>query len=72
MHFKKMLNSAIPDVDVTVFGRIKDFQKNIKKQPPDAVLSYRPVIDNETGVSIGLQGTKRQPRRRRIRADFSG
>ena len=57
--FQKMLNSAIPTVDVTVFGRIKDFQKNIKKQPPDAVLSYRPVIDNETGVSVGLQGTNK-------------
>ena len=57
--FQKMLNSAIPSVDITVFGRIKDFQKNIKKQPPDAVLSYRPVIDNESGVSIGLQGTNK-------------
>ena len=54
--FQKMLNSAIPGVNVTVFGRVRDFQKNIKKQPPDAVLSYRPVIDNETGISVGLQG----------------
>jgi hypothetical protein len=54
--FQKMLNSAIPTVNVTVFGRVKDFQKNIKKQPPDAILSYRPVIDNETGISVGLQG----------------
>jgi hypothetical protein len=54
--FQKMLNSAIPDVNVTVFGRVKDFQKNIKKQPPDAILSYRPVIDNEQGISVGLQG----------------
>ena len=54
-----MLNSAIPGVNITVFGRVKDFQKNIKKQPPDAILSYRPVIDNEQGISIGLQGTNK-------------
>jgi len=57
--FQKMLNSAIPGVNITVFGRVKDFQKNIKKQPPDAILSYRPVIDNEQGISIGLQGTNK-------------
>ena len=57
--FQKMLNSAMPEVDITVFGRVRDFQKNLKKQPPDAVLSYRPVIDNEKGVSIGLQGTNK-------------
>ena len=54
--FEKLLTTAMPGVDITVFGRLKDFQNNIKKAPPDAVLTMRAVIDQQKGVSAILQG----------------
>ena len=53
--FQKMLEDSAPNVDVTVFGRIRDFQKNLKKSPPDAVLAAHPVIE-DMSLPIGMQG----------------
>ena len=62
--FEKLLATAMPGVDITVFGRLKDFQNNIKKTPPDAVLTMRAVIDQQKGVSAILQG----PQAERLRS----
>jgi len=54
--FQKLLGTNFTGVEVTVFGRVRDFQKNLKKNPPDAVLSYRPVLDTMSAVVTGYQG----------------
>ena len=54
--FEKLLTSSMPGVDVTVFGRLKDFQNNIKKTPPDAALTLRALLNEQKGVSSILQG----------------
>ena len=38
------------------FRQAQGFSKNIKKTPPDAVLTMRAVIDQQKGVSAILQG----------------
>jgi hypothetical protein len=53
--FQKMLEDSAPNVAVTVFGRIRDFQKNLKSTPPDAVLAAHPVIE-DISLPIGMQG----------------
>ena len=53
--FQKMLEESAPNVAVTVFGRIRDFQKNLKGTPPDAVLAAHPVIE-DLSLPIGMQG----------------
>ena len=54
--FEKLLTSAMPGVNIKVFGRLKDFQSNVKKNPPDALLSLRAVLDEQQGISSILQG----------------
>ncbi len=53
---QKMLESQLPGVAVTVFGRVGDFKRKLKKTPPDAVLALRPVLE-ANGLKPGLQGT---------------
>jgi len=53
--FQKLLEDSAPNVAVTVFGRIRDFQKNLKGTPPDAVLAAHPVIE-DLSLPIGMQG----------------
>lgn len=54
--FQKLLETNLSGIEVTVFGRVRDFQKNLKKDPPDAVLSYRPVLDSVAAIAPGFQG----------------
>ena len=56
--FQKQLQSHFPGVQVTVFGRIRDFQKNIKKKPPNAVLSPGPVVELQKGMTSAVQGIR--------------
>lgn len=57
--FEKLLTSSMPGVDIKVFGRLKDFQNNIKKTPPDAALTLRALLDEQKGVNAILQGADR-------------
>lgn len=57
--FEKLLSSSMPGVDIKVFGRLKDFQNNIKKAPPDAALTLRALLNEQKGVSSILQGADR-------------
>lgn len=53
------LSRKMPEVEVTVFGRIKDLEKNIKETPPDAVLALRPVLD-AISLKATMQGMDHQ------------
>src|SRR5262245_16176062 len=41
---QKMLETAMPGVSVTVFGRVGDFSRALESAPPDAALAVAPVL----------------------------
>jgi hypothetical protein len=41
---QKMLESALPGIGVTVFGRVGDFSRALEETPPDAALALTPVL----------------------------
>lgn len=45
-------------IDVTVFGRAKDFHKEVKKNSPNAILSLLPVIERTGDYNTILKGIK--------------
>lgn len=52
------MQSLCPELDITVFGRAKDFHQQVQKVPPQGVLSLRPVvIQNDKFVPV-LTGLK--------------
>jgi hypothetical protein len=53
---EKMLEAAMPGVDVTVFGRVGDFSRALVDAPPDAALALAPVLTT-FGLRPELQGT---------------
>ena len=53
------IKNSCPGVNVTVFGRGKDFRKQVQEMPPTGILSLSPVIDSTDNFSISLHG-KRQ------------
>jgi hypothetical protein len=52
------ISSVCPNVTVTVFGRGKDFRKQVKKAPPDAILSLLPVIDRSRAFEPVMRGVQ--------------
>jgi hypothetical protein len=52
------INTICPGVAVTVFGRGKDFRKQVKKSPPDAILSLLPVIDRSSPFETVMRGVQ--------------
>ena len=52
------IGSFCSGVDVTVFGRAKDFHKQVKANPPNAILSLMPVIKHSKEYNAALHGTK--------------
>ncbi len=51
------LQTGLPGVEVTVFGRARDFQKTLAETPPDAVLSLSPVLKAER-LPVHVQGKR--------------
>lgn len=41
---QKMLEAALPGINVTVFGRVGDFSRALESAPPDAALAATPVL----------------------------
>jgi hypothetical protein len=41
---EKALQSKLPDLAVTVFGRFRDFEEALSSRPPDAVLAAQPLL----------------------------
>ena len=57
---QKLIESEMSGLKVTVFGRVADFSKSIKKKPPDAVLALRPILEHAKLKTTmqGLRGGK--------------
>lgn len=47
------------EVDVTVFGRAKDFHKKIKISPPTAILSLLPVVEKNQLFDTTIRGKRK-------------
>jgi hypothetical protein len=52
---EKALQSKLPDLAVTVFGRFRDFEEALSGRPPDAVLAAQPLLAAR-GLSPVLRG----------------
>lgn len=52
------ISAVCPDVTVTVFGRGRDFRKQVKKTPPDAILSLLPVINRASPFEPVMRGVQ--------------
>lgn len=46
-------------IDVTVFGRVKDFTKRMESDPPAAILALSPVIERNSEFKRLLQGSRK-------------
>jgi len=54
---QKMLETALPGMSVTVFGRVGDFSRALEESPPDAALAATPVLA-AFGQKAEIQGLK--------------
>ena len=52
------IKKSCSGMDVTAFGRAKDFVKQTKKQPPTAMLTLLPVIDSTGYFKTILKGAR--------------
>ncbi|WDE04803.1 hypothetical protein SG34_026405 [Thalassomonas viridans] len=55
---QQQISQVCPELEVTVFGRGKDFRRQIKNTPPNAVLSLMPIIERLGSFDMVLQGSK--------------
>lgn len=55
---QESISQACPGVDVTVFGRAKEFGLEIKKNPPSALLTLLPVIERNNNFTTVMKGSK--------------
>ena len=53
--FQTRLQRQLPTVEVRAYGRIKDFERAIKSETPDALLSYPAVLEAQA-VDSKIQG----------------
>ncbi|MCP4348213.1 MAG: hypothetical protein GY795_22150 [Desulfobacterales bacterium] len=56
---EKELGEACQGVQITVFGRYKDFKAKVGMDSPDAILTKEPVISRTEGYSIQKKGTRK-------------
>lgn len=54
---EKTLRQALPDLEVTVFGRFRDFEEAISRRKPDAVLALQPLLAT-LSLPPALQGLR--------------
>jgi len=54
---QKMLETSLPGMSVTVFGRVGDFSRALEEAPPDAALANSPVL-SAFGQKPEVQGLK--------------
>ncbi|MFK5893334.1 MAG: hypothetical protein QM504_08960 [Pseudomonadota bacterium] len=58
---KKMerhISRYCPEINITVFAKIKDFEEQTRRIPPEAILSYAPVIKKNQQYTSLVQGFK--------------
>lgn len=53
------ISTICPGITVTVFARSKDFRKQVKKSPPDAILSLLPVINRNNPFETVMRGMQK-------------
>lgn len=56
---QEQLRDACPGIDIKVFGRHKDFEKQVRAKNPDAVLTKAPVVRHIGGYSVLLRGSRK-------------
>jgi hypothetical protein len=44
--FERTLQTKLPEISVTVFGRFRDFEESLTARPPDAVLALEPLLQS--------------------------
>lgn len=54
---ESLLSEALPGVEVTVFGRLRDFQNAIEDSSPQMAMAAAPVLE-ELRLDVTLQGHK--------------
>ena len=55
---QQKISAYCSGVDVTVFGRAKDFHKKVKAVPPTAILSLLPVVEHTLVFSPAIVGLR--------------
>ncbi|MFK5893336.1 MAG: hypothetical protein QM504_08970 [Pseudomonadota bacterium] len=55
---EKHITKHCPEISITVFGKIKDFEEQTRRIPPDAILSHPPVIKKIRYFSSHIDGFK--------------
>ncbi len=54
---QKELQGTMPSLEVTVFGRTRDFLRGVQDQSPEAVMAPTPVLES-LGLSASVQGLR--------------
>lgn len=55
---QEKMSASCPGVEVTVFGRSKDFHKQVETTPPNAILSLLPVVESSAAFKTTLRGSR--------------
>ena len=55
---QEQISQVCPDINVTVFGKSKDFRKMVKKSPPEGILTLLPVIERMGPYSPVMKGER--------------
>ncbi|MFT5298128.1 MAG: hypothetical protein ACI9YH_004175 [Colwellia sp.] len=55
---QQKIGSYCSGVDVTVFGRAKDFHNKVKAVPPTAILSLLPVVEHTLSFNTAIMGLR--------------
>ena len=55
---EKHITRHCPEINIIVFGKIKDFEEQTQRVPPDAILSLPPVIKKSPNFSSHIEGLK--------------
>lgn len=55
---QQKIETFCTSVDVTVFGRAKDFHNKIQTTPPTAILSLSPVIERNSPFNKAIAGLR--------------
>lgn len=56
---QKELSKACPGIEITVFGRYKDFRAKVGMNSPDAILTKDPVVRQIRGYLIKMEGIRK-------------
>lgn len=55
---RRRLETDLAPVQLSVFGRLRDFRQAVENEAPDAVLARKPLLD-DMGLAVTLQGYSR-------------